>query len=298
MSRIVFVIGVLASGKTAFIKKNFPARKYKILNIKNYQAKLKDKENHGAVLSTEKHMQILMNAQRLILDDAIRFLKQDRDVVVEHTLFKSIRRKEYIDIIKKSTDATVEVYVMQPPPEQWKRDMEIKKLDPAVIKQADEFEFPDPSEGFDAIYKVTGDDIILWETGRSREKVIPHPEESETEDTPVEDPSSAENNNLLESMYVRKFWHYCEVCGKKEYLTADEAHKAGWDYPPIMGHFRWPGPRICGNCSIFDTLYWKMTQQELSLALPKSGGLTAKEKETLYRIKNEPESLLKDSEEA
>ena len=298
MSKIIFVIGVLASGKSSFIKKNYPSRKYKILNIKNYQTRLKDKENHGAMLSGEKHMQILMNAQRMILDDAIRFLRQERDVVVEHTLFKSVRRKEYIDIIRKSVDTTIEVYVMQPPMEQWKRDIEARQLDPAVIKQTDEFEFPDASEGFDAVFKVTGNEVTLCSSGKRRARRASSRGGQEEPRSVSDENATAENTSLLESMYTRKFWHYCEVCGKKEYLTADEAHKEGWDYPPIMGHFRWPGPRICGNCSIFDTLYWKMTQQELSLALPKTGALTAKEKETLYRIKNEPESLLKDSEES
>ena len=297
MSRIVFVIGVLSSGKTAFIKKNFPGRKYKILNIKNYQSRLKDMENHGAILSTEKHMEILLHAQRLIVEDAIRYLKQDRDVVVEHTLFKSSRRREYINLIRKNTDAIIDVYVMQPQPEQWKREMESRRLDPAVIKQIDEFEFPRPAEGFDSVYKVTGDDVTLCSSG-AEVYAKPSYQDKPADRDSAADASPSENTSILESMYTRKFWHYCEVCGKKEYLTADEAHKAGWDYPPIMGHFRWPGPRICGNCSIFDTLYWKMTQQELSLALPKTGALTAKEKETLYRIKNEPESLLKDSEEA
>ena len=31
--------------------------------------------------------------------------------------------------------------------------------------------------------------------------------------------------------------HICEVCGKTEILTPDEAFNDGWDYPPRMGGF-------------------------------------------------------------
>ncbi|MCR5098816.1 MAG: hypothetical protein K6B14_07710 [Lachnospiraceae bacterium] len=40
------------------------------------------------------------------------------------------------------------------------------------------------------------------------------------------------HKQLLQSMNTRPFWHYCEVCGKKEYITAEEAFNDGWDYPP------------------------------------------------------------------
>lgn len=33
----------------------------------------------------------------------------------------------------------------------------------------------------------------------------------------------------------RKLIHICEVCGKTEILTPEEAFNDGWDYPPRMG---------------------------------------------------------------
>ena len=32
----------------------------------------------------------------------------------------------------------------------------------------------------------------------------------------------------------KKLIHICEVCGKKEIMTPEEAFLDGWDYPPRM----------------------------------------------------------------
>ena len=36
---------------------------------------------------------------------------------------------------------------------------------------------------------------------------------------------------------AKKLIHICEVCGKTEILTPEEAFNDGWDYPPRMGGF-------------------------------------------------------------
>lgn len=38
-------------------------------------------------------------------------------------------------------------------------------------------------------------------------------------------------------MHPQKYKHICEVCGRCEILTPEEAFQAGWDYPPRMGFF-------------------------------------------------------------
>ena len=35
----------------------------------------------------------------------------------------------------------------------------------------------------------------------------------------------------------KKLIHICEVCGKTEILTPEEAFNEGWDYLPRMGGF-------------------------------------------------------------
>lgn len=97
----------------------------------------------------------------------------------------------------------------------------------------------------------------------------------------------ARREKLARDMEHIRFWHYCEVCGKKELLTADESFEQGWDYPPRMGKFRQLSPRTCGNCLLADTLWMKFTSKKTDIFF-----LTKRERETMERIKNEPESLM------
>ena len=83
---------------------------------------------------------------------------------------------------------------------------------------------------------------------------------------------------------MKKYKHICEVCGKTEILTPDEAFSAGWDYPPKIGTFGVVSPRTCGNCTIDKTLWWRLTTIE-------NYALSEKDEEILNRIKNEPESI-------
>ena len=89
-----------------------------------------------------------------------------------------------------------------------------------------------------------------------------------------------------EQRLPEKFLHVCEVCGKREMLSPQEAFDAGWDYPPRMGRFGVLSPRTCGNCAMTDTLYWKLTTGEIS-----GEDLTENQLETIHRIMGEPESL-------
>lgn len=86
-----------------------------------------------------------------------------------------------------------------------------------------------------------------------------------------------------------KLRHVCEVCGKEEVLTPDEAFEKGWDYPPRMGMFGVLSPRTCGDCAMVDTIWWKLMYQNV-----KPEDLSDKDKLTLSRILNEPASILVD----
>jgi len=86
-----------------------------------------------------------------------------------------------------------------------------------------------------------------------------------------------------------KLRHVCEVCGKEEVLTPDEAFEKGWDYPPRMGMFGVLSPRTCGECAMVDTIWWKLMYQNV-----KPEDLSDKDKLTLSRILNEPASILVD----
>lgn len=84
-----------------------------------------------------------------------------------------------------------------------------------------------------------------------------------------------------------KLLHICEKCGKQEVLTPEDAFNQGWDYPPRMGTFGIVSPRTCGDCSMEDTVWWKLVCQNI-----KPNDLPDKDKETLRRIFAEPASVM------
>lgn len=82
--------------------------------------------------------------------------------------------------------------------------------------------------------------------------------------------------------FYKKFTHICEVCGRTEVLTAQEAHDAGWDYPPLMGTFGVVSPRTCPYCNIDETAWWQIMVMHKN---PQD--LDEHHKETLFRIFHE-----------
>lgn len=90
----------------------------------------------------------------------------------------------------------------------------------------------------------------------------------------------------------KKLLHICEVCGKTELLTPQEAFDAGWDYPPRMGRFGIVSPRTCGNCRMVDTAW-------AALILDKKRPEKLKENQVraILRILCEPDSILPNSTE-
>ena len=90
----------------------------------------------------------------------------------------------------------------------------------------------------------------------------------------------------------KKLLHICEVCGKTELLTPQEAFDAGWDYPPRMGKFGIVSPRTCGSCSMEDTAWAAMV-----LFKKKPEELKENQVRTILRILCEPDSILPDSTE-
>lgn len=216
--------------------------------------------------------------------------------MVEQTLYKAKRRIAYIDAIRNAVEnITIAVYVMCPSDSVWESYISERKLNTSFQRlkaNANEIEFPNPSEGFDEIYEVVDNNI-------RRRMDAPKPEiigsarkeiREEAQQMKQEEEKAKERLDLLESMNSRPFWHYCEVCGAKVFCTAQDAFDAGWDYPPQLGRFGLLGPRTCGECDITNTLYWKVQQQTLPIVVEST--LTKEELKTWKRIKKEPESLL------
>lgn len=287
MPKLIFVIGANASGKSHFIRKHYQDKDAEMLNIYDYQMRL-DEWNYD--------FNGLMRANNELLGDIMAHLSQGRDVVVEHTLYKAKRRIAYIDEIRKQFDVTIEFYVMCPSDARWEQNLARRELTGGLQRykrDASAIEFPNAAEGIDAIYEVVDDEIRLRMDAATPEILDPAREElrKESEKIRMEEEKAQKRTELLESMKKRKFWHYCEVCGKKEYMTAKEAFDAGWDYPPDMGYFGLLGPRTCGDCLLKDTLFWKI-HTEGGLPIVLEDCLSPEELIVWRRIKGEPESLL------
>ncbi len=298
MRTVTFVIGATASGKTYFINTNYSDKDVDILNVYDYQQRAYGEAGFGSSIPFGASFRCLLKAQDMLLEDIIKKLQAGRDVVVEQTFFKAKRRIAYIEKIRETAQVFIETYVMCPSDSRWKSNLESRKLEGSYesFKLArEEMEFPNPAEGIDQIYEVADRVVTLRMEPPSPETVEKAKEElaREAERVQAEDEAVKKRKELIESMKVRPFWHYCEVCGRKEFITAKDAFDSGWDYPPQMGYFGLLSPRTCGNCTIKDTLYMKINSPGRFPVVIESE-LTPAELITWRRIKSEPESLLVD----
>lgn len=164
MSKVSFVIGAMASGKTHFIKHFFAYKDVDVLNIFDYQQKAYKESGFGEMMPIGVQFRCLMKANDMLLNDIIEKLKCGRDVVVEQTFFKAKRRIVYVDAIRESVDAEMEIYVMCPSDDRWQKNIRIRNLEEgcgSFKMNTSEIEFPNPIEGFDSIYEVSEDGIKL-----------------------------------------------------------------------------------------------------------------------------------------
>lgn len=297
MQKLIFVIGAPAAGKSYFIEQNFKDKNIDILNVFDYQQQAYDEAGYsGESVPFGADFACLKKANDMLLEDIIEKLRSGRGVVAEHTLFKAKRRIAYIEEIRKAADVFIEFFVISPSDERWERNIKERGLEVGLQRYksyVDDIEFPNPAEGIDKIYEVVDDKMTLrMDTPKPELIEAAHQElAEEAERINREDEAKRKRRELIESMKQRPFWHYCEVCGKKEFITADEAYNTGWDYPPNMGVFGLLSPRTCGNCHIDETLFWKInTGGGLPIVIESS--LSPKELVTWRRIKAEPESLL------
>ena len=295
---VTFIIGATASGKTTFIQNHFSSEETVLLNVYDYQQAAYKDAGFGTHIPFAQEFKCLYKANENLLKDIIETLQQGKSVVVEQTLYKAKRRISYIEAIRESVkNVMIEVYVICPTIPVWETYINKRGLDysaECLKSNAEEIEFPNPSEGFDKIYEVINDEIRVRMDSPNPEIIVAaHRElQEEAERLNKEGNDKKQRLALLESMNHRPFWHYCECCDAKFYGTAQEAFDEGWDYPPKIGHFGMLSPRTCGKCDMTDTLFWKVQQQSLPLVIEKS--LTEKELKTWQRIKSEPESLLTD----
>ncbi len=297
MQNLIFVIGATATGKTYFINEYYKDKDFDILNVYDYQQRAYDEAGYGESIPFGAKFRCLYKANEDLLCDIIERLKAGRDVVVEQTLYRMKRRLAYIDAIREAVDVRICFYVMYPSDDRWKENIKERNLKgtfESYKKMTEQIEFPNQAEGMDEIYEVVAGEIesrIDPPISDARLEAAREELRQEAERIIDEDEEIRKRKELLESMNSRPFWHYCEVCGKKEYITAQDAYDSGWRYPPKDSAFGLLlGPRICGDCSIKDTLFIKIHRQSLPIVLENT--LSPEELVTWRRIKAEPESLL------
>lgn len=159
---VKMVMGVACAGKTHFINTYFP--EYKKLDVFDYQEELLGEQDEK-VLSEEEYIEKLQEANDRIRDDLVAAVMEGYDVVVEHTLFKAKRRRFYVEAVRAVSDATIELYVMQPTKHQLldnvlKRGGSEEDIFEMITQFQSKIELPDFREGFDKIYYVKNDGIF------------------------------------------------------------------------------------------------------------------------------------------
>lgn len=144
MSRITIVMGIAAAGKSYFIKNNFSNDK--IIDLWDFQKDLFYYSYENILKSYEQAK-----------DAFIEAIKNNEDVVLEHTLLKAKRRKYYIDEIRRVTDAPINIYVMLPNIDKLKeyrkkRDLNTSEAD--ILEELHVLEIPKKEEGFENVYII------------------------------------------------------------------------------------------------------------------------------------------------
>lgn len=164
MQKLIFVMGVTTTGKTYFIRHHFADENFSVLDVFDYQQRAYDEAGYKDSVPLFEQFRCLKRANEMHLHDIIEELKQGHDVVAEQTFFKAKRRIAYIEEIRKVADVRIEIYVMQPDDERWENNIKRRGNNATLQRlkcQAEDIEFPNPAEGFDAIYEVINDEIKL-----------------------------------------------------------------------------------------------------------------------------------------
>ena len=294
------VMGVSGSGRTHFIEHHFNTWKH--FSVGDYQRKLREENGDSKMMDFFAYKLILIKVNEQIQEDVVNAIKRGDDVVLEHTYYKAKRRIAYVEEFRKATDAPINIYVVMPSEEQFRNNLikspkHSEKDFDRLWSEMDAIEMPNIAEGYDKIFIVRDEKVEELITEIDPD-LIDRVKKELAEEVALEaakEKEKKEHQEFLEQLNEQGFWHYCEVCGKKEHLTPEKAFNKGWDYPPRMGMFGVLSPRTCGECGITETLWWKLATDKKKEHNMED--LTDEEKKTMKRILLEPYSLLEEEED-
>ena len=141
--KIIFVMGPSCAGKSTFIKKNFPDMK--VLDLFEYEERI------GFSIPAIKE------AYKQIEKDLVNCVKNNEDIIMEHTLLKAIRREVYIKAIKEVSDSPIIGYFLLPSDDEIKANAKKRrvKMSDSELKNVREIlDIPSIEEGFSEIHIV------------------------------------------------------------------------------------------------------------------------------------------------
>lgn len=138
---IIIVAGPTCAGKSTFIKENFADRE--IVDLFDFQENI-------VFFSTDS----IMRSYEECRDALIQKIKEGKQVVLEHTLLKAIRRKFYIDAIREITNEPIEIYFLIPEREIYREQLRKRKQptdDDFIDSSYSILEIPTKEEGYDKV---------------------------------------------------------------------------------------------------------------------------------------------------
>lgn len=147
---VIIVAGPTCAGKSTFIKDHFPD--HTVVDLFDFQKDFKYVTVEGVMQSYEECKNALQAA-----------LRQGKNVVLEHTLLKQMRRPMYIDAIRECTNEPIEMYFLVPSDEQLIKQMRERSY-ASDIKTArsmkEVIELPTLSEGYAVVHIISDDPNI------------------------------------------------------------------------------------------------------------------------------------------
>ena len=145
--RILFVIGPAFSGKSVFIRREFPDAVK--VNISNYN------KIAYAAETNEELEEIAKNAQLYCMEELRRRIlaaKEDDVIILEHQLLKKEGRAAWIALVRSVTDTPIECIVMAPTEETVRKMVSFEEtLVRFHAYEKGKLELPDLDEGFSSI---------------------------------------------------------------------------------------------------------------------------------------------------
>lgn len=138
------VMGPPCSGKSTFIKNTFPD--FKVVDLFDFQ---KDKK----FISVESVMESYIETKNALIEA----LKENKNVVLEHTLLRAIRREMYVNAIKEVTDEPINIYVLIPEKAtfiEFSKQRKCPTDDRYFMDLFGTLEIPTQEEGFANVYVI------------------------------------------------------------------------------------------------------------------------------------------------